>query len=75
MRSNLVHGTRRQTDALEDILGNSGRKKTHPVKDADLREIKNRLVSLVSLALLVRYSDHKDLSQADLFEILDDKAV
>lgn len=75
MRSNLVHGTRRQIGALEDILGHSGKAKSQPVKDHELREIKSKLLSLISSALLVRYTDHKDLSQSDFFKILDDKAV
>lgn len=75
MRSNLVHGTQRQIGFLEDILGHGVKKTRRIVKDGDLLEIKKKLLSLVSSALMARYTDHKSLNQNDLFRLLDDRAV
>ena len=74
LRSNLVHGSKRQIESLEDILMD---KKTDRklLKHDQLIEQKMQLVTFVSSALFARYVEHGDKNQKELFQYLDDKAM
>lgn len=75
MRSNLVHGTRRQIEFLENLLGNSEKKKGKPLEFNALRKMSVGLVRLVCSALLARYTTYRDYTQDMLLDHLDDKAI